>query len=162
MPSINYLLISLKNFLHFLFNFLHKMHFTGVVQSVDIFVQSVGVRSIVTPIYGELVFRRACRDVRANLGYMISLWYLGAGDSAIVQSLADGRKDFAAISYGGRIIILGGSSRTTDNLADAYQSSIIEVSGWELLLFPEYRPRWSPRVNLTVRFIRLLCFSCLM
>eukprot|EP00291_Cryptomonas_curvata_P014574 CAMPEP_0172155894 /NCGR_PEP_ID=MMETSP1050-20130122/2887_1 /TAXON_ID=233186 /ORGANISM="Cryptomonas curvata, Strain CCAP979/52" /LENGTH=1463 /DNA_ID=CAMNT_0012824859 /DNA_START=66 /DNA_END=4457 /DNA_ORIENTATION=+ len=121
----------------------------GVVQSVDIFVQSVGVRSSVTPIYGELVFRRACRDVRANLGDMISLWYLGAGDSAIVQSLADGRKDFAAVSYGGRIIILGGSSRTTDNLADAYQSSIIGASGWELLSFPEYLPRWSPRVNLT-------------
>jgi hypothetical protein len=135
------------------------MLLSGVVQSVDIFVQSIGVRSAVTPIYGELVFRRACRDVRANLGDMITLWYLGAGDSAIVQSLADGRKDFAAVSYGGRIIILGGSSRTQDNLADAYQSSVIGATGWELLSFPEYLPRWSPRANLTVSYTRMF-FTC--
>jgi hypothetical protein len=63
-------------------------------------------------------------------------------------------------SYGGRIIILGGSSRTTDNLADVYQSSesIIGAAGgwdsaWELLSFPEYLPHWSARVKLTVRYI---------
>ena len=67
-----------------------------------------------------------------------------------MQNLADGRVDSTAISFGDRIMLLGGSSRTTDNLADAYLSSPSGVSGWELLSFPEYLPRWSARVNLTV------------
>ena len=115
-------------------------------------MQSLGIRSAVTPIYGQLDFRRACRELRSNLGDMISLWYAGAGDSAITPGLSDGRYDFAAVSFNDSIIILGGSSRTADELADAYQSSPLGVTGWQLLSFPEYLPRWAARVNLTVFF----------
>ena len=111
--------------------------------SVDVIVQSMGLRSQISLLNTTLSFRASCAVLAPQISALISQWYLALGVTEFAA-----RYGAATISYQNKIWMLGGETKSNPQLDDIYVSSYNGISSYAKI--PTTFPWWSPRVNATV------------
>ena len=112
------------------------------VVSVDVILQSLGLRSLIDPENATLRFRASCGELEAVIAEYTTQWYQGVGRAEFTE-----RSSFLPISYGNKVWLLGGESKAQPVMDEIWTSTYGGVTTYTRV--PSTFPWWGPRFNTT-------------